>query len=412
MPPPESFWGVWVHRTFVGVLRQRGATVQFSLHPSYTEDPRRPVLGLAFEQDLSRVHSARLRLPPWFSNLLPEGALRRWIAQQRGVPIAREVELLAEVGHDLPGAVTVLPLPAGAVPLGDDDAPEQPRVPPEDVATDPRGRFSLAGVQLKLSMVAAGDRLVVPLGGTLGDWIVKFPDATFPHLPVVEFATMELARASGIEVPETRLVERDQLPDTPDALWGRNESVAFAIKRFDRGPERTLIHIEDLAQVQDVWPEQKYEGAYERLAALVHRGYDDASLREFTRRLALNLLVDNSDGHAKNWSLLYEDPRKPRLSPAYDLVSVAPYEGYGGQVALSLAGLSAADELRLHHFGQLRAGSTLRADDMVSIAEHTLRLAEESWPRIAELHLSSMPDTRSAIDAIVRKRGASLRSGG
>jgi HipA N-terminal domain len=51
----------------------------------------------------------RLRLPPWFSNLLPEGRLRDWIAADRKVSADREMELLAQVGHDLPGAVRVLP---------------------------------------------------------------------------------------------------------------------------------------------------------------------------------------------------------------------------------------------------------------------------------------------------------------
>lgn len=410
MPPPESSFGVWVNRTFVGVLRQRGAAVRFSVHPSYADDPRRPVLGLVFEQDLDRVHVATLRLPPWFSNLLPEGALRRWIAQQRGVPQAREVELLAEVGHDLPGAVTVLPLPAGSVPGGYDSAPAPPAVAVPEASSDPRGRFSLAGVQLKLSMVAAGDRLVVPLGGVLGDWIVKFPDPTFPHLPVVEFTTMELARRSGIDVPETRLIGREELPDTPDALWVAREDVAFAIRRFDRGPDRTLIHIEDLAQAQDLWPDQKYDGTYETLSALVHRGHDDASLRELVRRLALNVLVDNSDAHAKNFSLLYTDPRRPALSPAYDVVSVAPYESYGGELALSLGGQREARRLRLSHFDLLRTQSAIPAGELTDVAAETVAKAVAAWPDLAEQHLTGYEAVRGAMDAVVRARSVSLRA--
>ena len=85
MRPAEHSFGVWLGRTFVGAIRQRADHCRFSLHPNYTEDPNRPVLGQVFEQDLGRAHSASLRLPPWFSNLLPEGQLRRWVAQARGV---------------------------------------------------------------------------------------------------------------------------------------------------------------------------------------------------------------------------------------------------------------------------------------------------------------------------------------
>lgn len=413
MPLPEKPYGVWLHGTFVGVLRQRGDHTRFTVHPSYADDPRRPVLGLVFEQDLTRVHAAALRVPPWFANLLPEGVQRSWIARQRGVAEDREMELLAEVGRDLPGAVTVLPLPPGAIPDAGDDPPAAPPAPARGMIDDGEAvpeRFSLAGVQLKLSMVAAGDRLVVPMGGTLGDWIVKFPDAGIPRLPVVERATMELARASGIDVPDIRLVAREALPDTPDNLWTTAEDQAYAIRRFDRGPDRSLIHIEDLAQVRDVWPQQKYDGRYEVVAALVHRGYDADSLHELVRRIAFSVLVDNSDLHLKNLSLLYADPRRPVLSPAYDLVSVAPYERYGGDLALSLAKNKRADRVRLADFARLGVGLGASSGDLVGVAERTLDRAVESWPSVAEEHLAQHDEPRRAIDAVIRARARSLRS--
>lgn len=410
MPPPENYYGVWLHRTFVGTLSQRGSRVTFSTHPSYAENPRHQVLGLLFEQDLYRRHAATLRLPPWFSNLLPEGALRRWIAQQAGVPRAQEVDLLAEIGRDLPGAVTVLPLPPDAVPRGAAPAPEPSAAKLSERSPDERGRFSLAGVQLKLSMVAAGDRLVVPLGSTLGDWIVKFPDATFPHLPVVEFATMELARRSGIEVPEIRLVTRDELPDTPDALWGSREEVAYAIRRFDRGPGGALVHIEDFAQVSGIFPESKYSGSYEALAALVHRREDDASLRELVRRLTFNVLVDNSDAHLKNWSLIYTDPRRPRLSPAYDLVSVAPYPAFGGATALDLGGGRTPESITVEQLDGLGAGPGLPAGELAAQAEATVASAVAAWPQVAQEHLARYPEIRSVIGEMIAARAASLCS--
>ena len=61
------------------------------------------MLGLVFEDRPDRIHVATVRLAPWFSNLLPEGRLRDWIAGERGVNRQREMELLALVVHDLPG---------------------------------------------------------------------------------------------------------------------------------------------------------------------------------------------------------------------------------------------------------------------------------------------------------------------
>lgn len=69
--------------------------------------------------------------------------------------------------------------------------------------------FSLAGVALKFSMLAQGDRLTIPAFGEGGDWIVKLPDSRYPEVPRNELAMMTLAKAVGIDVPEVRLVHRD-----------------------------------------------------------------------------------------------------------------------------------------------------------------------------------------------------------
>jgi serine/threonine-protein kinase HipA len=102
----ERRHAVWLHRHRVGTLHQRGDHTRFVLAPDYLADAERPVLGLLFEQDLHARHAAA-RLPCWFSNLLPEGRLRDWIAADRGVSPHQEMELLAQVGHDLPGAVRI-----------------------------------------------------------------------------------------------------------------------------------------------------------------------------------------------------------------------------------------------------------------------------------------------------------------
>lgn len=348
-------------------------------------------------------------LPPWFSNLLPEGTLRRWIAAQRGVSERREMELLAEVGHDLPGAVTVLPMPSDLAHGRDGDPPAPPE--PGDGLTgrpeESRGRFSLAGVQLKLSMVAAGDRLVVPLGGSRGDWIVKFPDATFPSLPVVEYTTMSLAAASGIDVPAIRLEHREELPDAPASLWASKETRAFAIERFDRA-DRASIHIEDFAQVRNFVPGRKYDGSFETLAGLVYRGVDAASLVEFVRRLAFNVLVDNADAHLKNWSLRYTDPRRPVLTPAYDLVSLAPFAGFGGETGLRLGRTRRADQVRYAVFDRI-GDLTGRADlHLAEVARDTVGQALDAWPAVAERTLSAHADVRAAIGEVMASRSASL----
>ena len=83
----------------------------FVFDPGYVEDERRPVLSLSYydiERKLvTRPREVQRRLPPFFSNLLPErdGVLRDYLAQRGGISPEREFPLLWLVGADMPGAV-------------------------------------------------------------------------------------------------------------------------------------------------------------------------------------------------------------------------------------------------------------------------------------------------------------------
>jgi serine/threonine-protein kinase HipA len=395
MALPESSFGVWLRDRRVGALHQRGDHTRFTLDEEYVSDPLRPVLGLVFEQNLAARHRSALRLPPWFSNLLPEGALRQWVADDRGVSPDREMELLAHVGHDLPGAVRVQPDNG----MSDADGSRPVRLaepePPPDAA---RGwRFSLAGVALKFSMVAGGDRLTVPAFGEGGDWIVKMPDWSYPDVPHNEFTMMSLAGACGIEVPPVRLVHRDDLGGIPDNVWPDGEEWAYAVRRFDRDEQRGPVHIEDLAQVRNVYPDRKYTGSFEAVASLVYRRRDLPALAEFARRLAFIVLVTNGDAHLKNWSLIYRDPRAPTLSPAYDLVSTAPYRLQHGpeDLGLRLFGSKRFETVTTASFARLqtRLGAT-----NANLVDHVVRLIDDVrrlWPEHAA-HLTN----RALLDGV------------
>lgn len=357
----ERCFRVELHGRRVGTLHAHDDHTRFVLAAEYVHDPDRAVLGLRFEQDLSAQHTSNIRLPPWFSNLLPEGRLRQWIADARGVSEAREMELLAEVGHDLPGAVWVAedtesPL---APPKADREISANEQAPP---SPESLWRFSLAGVALKLSMLQKGDRFTAPGRGEGGDWIVKLPDQMHRLVPLNEYAMMRLAGLAGLDVPEVRLVHRDELEAIPAHLWPTREEYAYAIRRFDRLPDRSRIHVEDMAQVRGFYPDAKYRGTFETIAALIYRQRDVRSLVEFAKRLAFNIMIGNGDAHLKNWSLLYEDPRVPRLSPAYDLVATAVYRPaeQPEDLGLKFGGLRAFDKVTLGTFQRLqdRIGAT------------------------------------------------------
>ncbi len=391
---PERRHLVKLHGVRIGVLAQYGDFTTFHFDEEYWERPNRAVLGLNFENTLEQTQSAHLRVPPWFSNLLPEGRLRDWIAAERGVSSDREMELLAQVGHDLPGAVTI---EVDTGPLV--ESPGRPPMPglPSKGSEPDRLRFSLAGVGLKYSMLRQGERLTLPAGGG-GDWIVKLPDANHAAVPRNEFAMMSWAKRIGIDVPEVGLRHRDELPDLPNAAWPNKEDLAYVIARFDRGPDRQPIHIEDLAQVRGFYPHDKYKGTFETVAALIYRRRDLAALQEFVRRLTFNLIIGNGDAHLKNWSLIYRDRRQPTLSPAYDIVSTAPYRDDRDPEDLGLKFSGTKRFAAVDRYSFTRLENKLGVPgELVPVMEQAILQARATWPGAAE-DLASAPWVRTWID--------------
>ena len=235
---------------------------------------------------------------------------------------------------------------------------------------------------LKFSMSRRGDRLVVPARGRDGDWILKTPDRSYPDLPANELAVMRLAGSLGIDVPEARLWSRDDIDDLGPGAWTSEETRAYAVRRFDRSPGGR-IHIEDFAQVLGRFGvgEGKYRSNVETVAGLAHRGRDRASLREAVRRTVFNLLVGNGDAHLKNWSLIYPDRRRARLSPAYDLVCTAVHLPDTGNPALGLPFLGATRlaDVGRGHFARLRDRLGVGDEDVLDVVDETCERFRGLW---------------------------------
>ena len=131
-----------------------------------------------------------------------------------------------------------------------------------------------------------------------GDWIIKLPAQNFAHVPENEWAMLQWAREIGIPVPQTRLVPLDHISGLPE-LGVLSGSQALAIKRFDRDGKRR-IHIEDFAQVYNVFPHNKYSRvSYANIANMVWTLTGEQGLIDFIRRLVFTILIGNGDMHLK-----------------------------------------------------------------------------------------------------------------
>ncbi len=322
---------------------------------------QRPILSLSLsrpgDEESTRAlllddrhKSASVKAPPFFSNLLPEGGLRKIIAQRLKVHEDREFLLLSALGEDLPGAVILTPV----------DTPNHLRRRRSGAAVAPTAedlhelKFSLGGMQMKFSMLRQGERFTLAGSKKLGNYIVKPPSNDFVALPMVEAATMETARAAGMNVPEVLLLAPTKIQGLPNMAGFRQGEPFCAIRRFDR-PDGGRIHFEDFAQVFNLRTHQKYGRVnYDmigRTLLLYAGGLPD--LKEMARRLVLNVLMGNGDAHIKNWSLIYDNPLRPRLAPAYDLVSTVAYTKHDTSVALNMAGVKLFRVITLDTFATL-----------------------------------------------------------
>jgi serine/threonine-protein kinase HipA len=372
----------------IGVINRVGGDRHlFSFEQDYIDDQNRPTLSLSFKgQQGGLVVPTRpvtARLPVFFSNLLPEGHLRDYLAARADVKPQREFFLLAVLGADLPGALTIVPMdqPHEDAAHGGNEAVHDARVPETAL------RFSLAGVQLKFSAVMeASGGLTIPAGGMGGSWIVKLPSARFPAVPENEYTMMALARAVGIQVPRTELIDIREIRGLPDDAVTM-EGKALAVQRFDRGAAGEHIHMEDFAQVFGLYPDDKYRHrSYANIAAVLWPETGEAGTYEFLRRLVFSVLIGNADMHLKNWSLLYPDRRTPVLSPAYDFVATLPYIPRD-ELALTFGGSRSLSEITTDQLRRFADTARLPASPLWPIVTETADRTIAAWEQLAEKDL-------------------------
>jgi serine/threonine-protein kinase HipA len=180
-------------------------------------------------------------------------------------------------------------------------------------------------------MIAGGGS---PLGGVKPkalididgeQWVIKFFNNESVDTPLVEHATMTLAKRAGIAVAETQVI----------GLAGAN---ALAIRRFDREQNRRIHSISAGTAIRAATASgAEPEMGYPELARILRRvgiTQDDMNqrdARELFRRMVFNILVDNTDDHEKNHSLLVVNPfanGRLKLAPAYDVLPTNSGQGY------------------------------------------------------------------------------------
>jgi serine/threonine-protein kinase HipA len=146
----------------------------------------------------------------------------------------------------------------------------------------------------------------IPAGFTA--YIVKFKGRTdVSDIGPLEAAYADMARAAGIEVSPTTLIEAS------------SGAGYFATERFDRAGQNRRVHMLSVAGTFELdWSEPAID--YATLITMVARVTRNAVFAErMFRRMAFNVFAVNRDDHTKQHSFLQIRAGDWVLAPAYDL---------------------------------------------------------------------------------------------
>ena len=377
--------------------------VYFRFDDAYATDPQRPLLsqlylGSSEERTVAQLLNPALDvnrgdgrggLPPFFQNLLPEGQLRKHLIERAGLAPDDEFGLLAYCGKDLPGDVSALSEALDDQHMGRliGQGRDSYEMSSGQLAT-PDGA-SISGVQPKVALVRApGGRYVMRSRRVEeaqgAHFIGKLPASDYPRMPEVEFSSLALAQAAGVQVcthallPLTAIAE--QLP-----FGLRSDAEQFLlIHRFDRDAATPTgrLHMEDFAQITGTPAASKYAGTYAALGVVLLerscKGEDD--LFELLRRIKVNELLGNFDAHLKNFSLLYRHPQRAELSPAYDIVAYSAYLGGSGHALAFVPGESTRQLLTPAVLRALANIWRIPEPKLQMVLIDTVERAMQNWP--------------------------------
>lgn len=374
---------VWFERRRVGAISRVGkAHMAFAYDPAWLRSGFPLSLSLplregAFPQGATRA---------FFDNLLPEQEIRAKVSKRIQVSEKNTYGFLEKIGGECAGALTILP-----------EGEEPAEKPTYDVIKPPRLgelinqltrrpllagedgiRLSLAGAQSKLPVARLDGQYLLPVNGSPSTHIIKPPIDDLQGSVENETFCMALAKVAGVSVPEVEIL--DTFPR------------AYMVERYDRVIEPggiRRIHQEDFCQAMGLPVEVKYQNeggpglrqCFDLLGHCENPGEDRNAL---LRLIVFNYLIGNTDAHAKNFSLLYEHPPKPRLAPFYDLLCTGVYPGLATKNAMKIGGQYDPQFTKRANWLRLAEDAGVSEGEVVSLLETMTEHLPMMAPIVAE----------------------------
>ncbi|MEY2926755.1 MAG: hypothetical protein RL367_1232 [Pseudomonadota bacterium] len=313
-----------------------------------------PLITGSFGDALSRA---------FFSNLLNENDQLNHLLRRERLDRHDLVGILFHLGSDCAGAVSCLA--AGAPPVKR----------PGDLATDYDVIDDLVLAELIKRLASgralppeirdpspvAGYRRKIALAQTLaGQFAIPKSGSGVPTTHILKIPDPGHRGEAEQEAAAARLAIRCGLDCATSNASTFDGQDILIIERFDRvrTPAGLVlrVHQEDFAQALGLPDDLKYErraiGSFRfdaaAIATILNRTASPALAQELFLRFTLfNLMIGNSDNHAKNHALLYPFGEAPSLAPLYDMVPIPLGGGYTDEFAFNIGNASRASELTL-----------------------------------------------------------------
>lgn len=153
------------------------------------------------------------------------------------------------------------------------------------------------------SMGGAHPKMLIENEGD--EWIAKFPRGNNVDQLLIEHASMELARRAGLNVASSMVIQ------------GGIDHILM-VRRFDRSSSERIHAVSARTMLA-----KEADDSYATISGLIRRHSAPDSIksmqRELFRRMAFNIMIDNTDDHTKNHAFLRGSDGHWELSPAYDI---------------------------------------------------------------------------------------------
>ena len=252
------------------------------------------------------------KLHPIFQMNLPEGALKEAIVNHFAkIQTMDDMNLLKLIGPYMLGRVKFEKLIDNKENLQLDEILSNTT---QNLFDELMQRFAIrsgvSGVQPKLLLKAHNKTTM-----KFEHFIVKSWEQEYPNLALNEYFCMRAVQNANLPTPEFYLSDDLKM---------------FIMKRFDIEDDGSYLGFEDMCVLTARATQEKHNGSYEECARVIKdvvaAQKRKESLKIFFTALVMNHLLQNGDGHLKNYGILYKnDFDNSYLAPIYDVITTTIY---------------------------------------------------------------------------------------